>query len=36
MSESEICRLRRKEGIVPVYKMIDSCAGEFASYVPYF
>ena len=36
MSESEIFLLRRKEGISPVYKMIDTCAGEFASYVPYF
>ena len=36
MSESEIFLLRRKEGIFPVYKMIDTCAGEFASYVPYF
>ena len=36
MSESEIFLLRRREGIFPVYKMIDTCAGEFASYVPYF
>lgn len=27
---------RIKQGIVPVYKMIDTCASEFDSYVPYF
>ena len=35
-SEEEIFALRRKEGITPVYKMIDTCASEFESYVPYF
>ena len=30
-------RNRRKElGITPVYKMIDTCASEFESYIPYF
>ena len=28
--------LREKLGIFPVYKMIDTCASEFSSYVPYF
>ena len=27
---------REQRGIRPVYKMIDSCAGEFDSYIPYF
>lgn len=27
---------RKAEGILPVYKMIDTCAAEFDSYVPYF
>lgn len=35
-SEEEIFLLRKKEGIMPVYKMIDTCASEFKSYVPYF
>ncbi len=35
-SESEIFLLRRALGIMPVYKMIDTCASEFESYVPYF
>ena len=34
--ETEIFRLREKAGIMPVYKMIDTCASEFESYVPYF
>ena len=35
-TEDEIYNLRRKLGIFPVYKMIDTCASEFDSYVPYF
>lgn len=35
-SEMDIFQLRVAEGILPVYKMIDSCASEFASYIPYF
>ncbi|MFI3286278.1 MAG: carbamoyl-phosphate synthase large subunit [Rikenellaceae bacterium] len=35
-SESEIYLMRKGEGIYPVYKMIDTCASEFSSYVPYF
>ena len=30
------CDLRKENGIFPVYKMIDTCASEFESYVPYF
>ena len=32
----EICAMRRRLGITPVYKMIDTCASEFESYIPYF
>ncbi len=32
----EIFNLRKKNGIMPTYKMIDTCASEFESYVPYF
>ena len=35
-SEREIFEARVKNGIMPVYKMIDTCASEFESYVPYF
>ncbi len=32
----EMRMIRTKLGILPVYKMIDTCASEFSSYVPYF
>ena len=35
-TEEEIYKLRKENKIYPVYKMIDTCAGEFESYVPYF
>ena len=35
-TEEEIYLLRKKENIYPTYKMIDTCASEFESYVPYF
>ena len=34
--EEDIWQLRRAYDIKPVYKMIDTCASEFESYVPYF
>ena len=34
--ETEIFNLRKEQGIIPVYKMIDTCASEFESYIPYF
>ena len=36
MTEEEIFHFRTDRGILPVYKMIDTCASEFESYVPYF
>ena len=35
-TEEEIFEMRQKNGITPVYKMIDTCASEFESYIPYF
>ena len=35
-TERAVYDLRMKENILPVYKMIDTCASEFESYVPYF
>ena len=35
-SETEIYNLRKRLGLFPCYKMIDSCASEFDSYIPYF
>ena len=34
--EESIWKIRRENKIYPVYKMIDSCASEFDSYIPYF
>lgn len=34
--ELRIYNLRKETGIQPVYKMIDTCASEFESYIPYF
>ena len=34
--EDKVFEYRKKEGVFPVYKMIDSCASEFDSYIPYF
>ena len=36
MTEKEVFLLRKAYGLMPVYKMIDTCASEFESYVPYF
>ena len=36
MTEADIFKLRKENNIFPVYKMIDTCASEFDSYVPYF
>ena len=35
-NEEEIYQLRCREKMFPVYKMIDTCASEFDSYIPYF
>ncbi|MBQ4244420.1 MAG: carbamoyl-phosphate synthase large subunit [Clostridia bacterium] len=35
-TEDDIYERRVREKIFPVYKMIDTCASEFDSYVPYF
>ena len=34
--EVTVYEMRKKENILPVYKMIDTCASEFKSYIPYF
>lgn len=36
MSEQEVFDMREACSILPVYKMIDTCASEFDSYIPYF
>lgn len=36
LKEEDIYQMRKQAGIVPVYKMIDTCASEFESYIPFF
>ncbi|MBE6187697.1 MAG: carbamoyl-phosphate synthase large subunit [Rikenellaceae bacterium] len=36
MTESEVIVLRESMDIKPVFKIIDSCSGEFDRYIPYF
>ena len=36
LTENEVFKMRKAENIFPVYKMIDTCASEFESYIPYF
>ena len=32
----DIYKLRKKYGVLPVYKMVDTCAGEFEAVTPYY
>lgn len=36
MTEVEVYNLRKKNNIMPVFKMVDTCAGEFESSTPYY
>ena len=36
LTEEEVYKLRKQDNIYPVYKIIDTCAAEYDSYVPYF
>lgn len=36
MEAKEIYELRKANGIVPIYKMVDTCAAEFESATPYY
>ena len=36
MKEAEVRTLREKLGIKPVFKGVDTCAGEFVAYTPYY
>jgi carbamoyl-phosphate synthase large subunit len=35
-TEKEILNLRKSFGLIPVYKMVDTCAAEFESETPYY
>ena len=36
MTEQEIRDIRKENQLLPVYKMVDTCAAEFESATPYF
>lgn len=35
-TEKEVRDFRKKTGLMPVYKLVDTCAAEFEAYTPYF
>ncbi len=35
-TEDEVRALRKKHGIVPTYRLVDTCAAEFEAYTPYY
>lgn len=35
-TEEDVYHLRKKNNIIPVFKMVDTCAGEFESSTPYY
>lgn len=35
-TEAQVAQIRKRHRILPVYKMVDTCAGEFSSRTPYF
>jgi carbamoyl-phosphate synthase large subunit len=34
--EISVFKLRRERGVIPAYKLVDTCAAEFEAYTPYF
>ena len=36
MTEDDVFNMRKEHNMFPVYKMIDTCASDFDSYIPYF
>jgi len=36
LSEGEVRRERKRRGIAPVFKLVDTCAAEFEAYTPYY
>jgi carbamoyl-phosphate synthase large subunit len=35
-TEDEVRALRKQHGIIPTYRLVDTCAAEFEAYTPYF
>lgn len=36
MSEDEVRSQRKEKGIIPTYRLVDTCAAEFEAYTPYY
>lgn len=36
LSEEEVRKLRKQHGVLPTYKMVDTCAAEFDALTPYY
>jgi len=36
LKETEVRKMRYDSGIIPVYKLVDTCAAEFEAYTPYY
>ena len=36
VTEIEVRRRRKEQGVTPVYKQVDTCAAEFEAYTPYY
>ncbi|GAB4258246.1 carbamoyl-phosphate synthase large subunit [Thermincola ferriacetica] len=36
LAEEEIRHVRKRHGVIPVYKMVDTCAAEFEAVTPYY
>ena len=35
-TEDEVRALRKREGVIPSYRLVDTCAAEFEAYTPYY
>ena len=35
-TEEHLAQMRREHGVLPVYKLVDTCAAEFEAYTPYY
>ncbi|MEA3364049.1 MAG: carbamoyl-phosphate synthase large subunit [Candidatus Hydrogenedentes bacterium] len=36
MEQAHVRALRKKKGVIPTYKLVDTCAAEFEAYTPYY
>ena len=36
MAEEEVRALRKDLGVIPTYRLVDTCAAEFEAYTPYY